>query len=85
MSLISFHIITITFILALLETRNSYQYKNILFITDKFMKCVFFSLSCSNYTAADWANIFLADVTEHNWGISHQIISDWDFKFLLFF
>lgn len=82
---ILFHIIAMNFILALSQMQDSYWYDSILFIIDKFTKWVLLLPERSDYTVAEWANIFLSGVTEHDWGISHQIISDWDLKFLLSF
>ena len=82
---IFFHTIIMNFILILSSSLSLYQYNNILTVTDKFTKQMLLLSDRSIYTAADWINILLSDLIEHDWSISHQIISDQDQKFLLFF
>ena len=83
MSLILFHTITMNFILTL--SLNHKDLNSILTVIDKFTKQVFLLTNKSIYTAADWTNVLLLNFIEHDWSISHQIISDQDWKFLFFF
>ena len=83
MSLISFHTITMNFILTL--SPNHKDLNSILTVTDKFTKQMFLLTDRFIYITADWINVLLLDFIEHDWGIFCQIISDWDWKFLFFF
>ena len=80
---ILFYTITMNFILTL--SSNHKDLNNILIVTDKFMKQMLLLTDKSIYIAANWANVLLLDLIEHDWSIFHQIISDQDQKFLFFF
>lgn len=68
---ISFHIITMNFILTLSSNEDL---NNLLTVTDKFIKCVLFLFDWS--TVSDWANILLSELIKYDWDILHQIIND---------
>ena len=84
MSSISFYIIIMNFIL-ILSLTSSYQYDNILTVTDKFIKHILLLSGQFIYIIVKWANILLSGLIDHDWGILHQIINDCDQKFLLSF
>ena len=83
--LILFYTIIMNFILILLLNFFLYQYNNIFTVINKFTKQILLLSNRSIYTAADWINVLLLDFIEHDWSIFHQIINNWDQKFLSFF
>ena len=81
-SSILFYIIIMNFVLILLISLSLYEYNNLFTVTDKFIKWVLLLFSKFIYITANWVNVLLSDLIKHNWRILHQIISDWDQKFL---
>ena len=79
-SIISFHTISMNFILAL--SIISEEYDTLLTITDKFSKRVLLISDKETFDASNWANIVLIALMSHDWSISRAIISDRDSKFM---
>ncbi|RKF71100.1 Transposon Tf2-9 polyprotein, partial [Golovinomyces cichoracearum] len=72
--------ISIDFILALPKAKDG---KNcVQSITDKFTKCVSFIQGLNNWTAFQWAEVFLKRLSIMNWGLPRAIVSDRDPKFV---
>ena len=80
---ISFYTVMMNFVLTLSQTTDGLN--NLFTVTDKFMKWVLLLPEKSTYSVTDWANVLLLSLIDHDWDISHQIISDCDCKFLSFF
>jgi hypothetical protein len=78
-SSISFHTITMNFVLELLKVK---EIDCILSVTDKFTKRVMLISEKFIYTTEDWAISLLEKSQRRNWRISKVIISDRDRKFL---
>ena len=54
----------------------------LLTVTRKFSKKVLLIPGLSMWSAAAWADVFLAKVTGHDWGVPLGVISDRDSKFM---
>ena len=63
-----------------LSEMKSAEYNMILSVTDKFLKRVILLSDKDIYTAVNWADIFLKELTD--WRVSAAIILDYDRKFL---
>ena len=77
---IPFHTIAMDFIPALPTTPEGFD--TLLTITDKFSKRVLLIPGMITWTAAEWADVVLAALIAHGWGIPCGIISDRDSKFM---
>ena len=77
---VPFHTVTMDFIPALPVTLEGCD--NLLTITCKFSKRVLLLPGRTTWNAAEWANVVLAAMTAHSWGIPCAIISDRDSKFM---
>ena len=77
---ISFHIIVMDFIVTLSDTVEGFD--SLLIVIDKFSKRVLLISGKIIFGAAEWADLLLAALVQHKWGISIATISDRDFKFM---
>ena len=77
---IPFHTVAMDFIVALPVTADGCDC--LLTVTDKFSKRVLMIPGKTTYDAAEWADLFLAALTQHAWGIPQATISDRDSKFM---
>ena len=77
---IPFHTIAMDFIVSLPVTATGLD--SLLTITDKFSKRILLLPGKTTYSAAEWAEVFLANLSQHGWGIPVATISDRDAKFM---
>ncbi len=77
---IPFHTIAMDFIVALPLTLAGLDC--LLTVTDKFSKRVLLIPGKSTYSAVEWADVLLANLTQHGWGVPVATISDRDAKFM---
>ena len=77
---IPFHTIAMDFIVGLPMTSEGYD--SLLTVTDKFSKRVLLVPGKSTFSAAEWADVLLAALTQQGWGIPAATISDRDSKFM---
>ena len=77
---IPFHTIAMDFIPALPTTPDGFDC--LLTVTCKFSKRVLLIPGKTTWSAAEWADAFLAAITAHGWGIPCGTISDRDSKFM---
>ena len=77
---IPFHTIAMDFIVAFPVTREGFD--SILTVTDKFSKRVLLIPGKTTFGAAEWADLLLAALVQHGWGIPMATISDRDSKFM---
>lgn len=77
---IPFHTITMDFVVALPVTADGCDC--LLTVTDKFSKRALVVPGKTTYTAAEWADLLLAALIQHGWGIPLATISDRDSKFM---
>ena len=78
-SIIFFHIIAMNFIVRLSFSRDM----NVLFtITCKFSKKLLLISRHDIWIAANWTNAIIVVLVEHDWDISHAIVSNRDSKFM---
>ena len=80
---IPFHTVTMDFIMALPVTDGGFDC--LLTITCKFSKRVLLVPGQSNWGAEKWAEVTLAALIGHDWGIPYATISDRDTKFVSVF
>ena len=78
---IPFHTVAMDFVAALPPTKKD-GFDTLLTVTCKFSKRILLIPGLSTYSAAEWADTFLAKVMGHDWGIPQGIVSDRDPKFL---
>jgi hypothetical protein len=76
---IPFHTIAIDFVVALPEYDG---YDALLTVTCKATKRVLLIPGAENWSASEWANVFITSLVGHDWGIPTAIISDRDSKFM---
>lgn len=79
-SSIPFHTISMDFIPTLPLTAEGFD--NLLTITCKFSKRVLLIPGRTTWSASEWADVVLAALTYHDWGMPCGIISDRDAKFM---
>ena len=82
-SAISFHIITMNFIIVL--SKNKKKYNMLLTIICKFSKRILLISNKNTWDAVKWTKVIIKTFVEHDWNISRAIINDRDFKFMFEF
>ena len=75
-SSISFHTVTVNFIVDLLKTKE--EFNAVMTVTCKFLKKVKFISEKNTWTTAEWAKVFFNSTTD--WSISVVWIGNRDFK-----
>ena len=83
-STISFHTLTIDFILRL-SSMSSDDMNCIMTMTDKFTKRCMTLFDKTIYNAKDWINVLITTLMTRDWDVSREIISDRDRKFMSLF
>ena len=78
-STISFHTIVMNFIVKLSFSRDM---NVLLTITCKFSKKILLISNHDIWFAADWANVIIVALMNHDWDISHVTVSNRDSKFM---
>ena len=76
---IPFHTITMDFIVALPYCDGKNE---LLTLTCKFTKKKLLVPGFDEWTASDWANVFIIAIIDHDWGVPVVIISDRDSRFM---
>ena len=81
-SFISFYIIMMNFVMRLFLNKEC---NALLIITCKFIKKILFIFDHDIWDVAQWIEVIIVILMNHDWNISKKIISDRNFKFMLNF